>query len=200
MTKAIIVFTNNISLGSIGIERNIPTFPKKIIIDNNLSLFLFSDDVNHPGFSSIVKDFDEIYIVFHSSGHVDEEFVKGVFNSKLKGYKRLSHLKESGNYYDKQLRQVLENIVEKSGSWSIKKKSSVTDELLLAPFGDGGLEAKISLLNKLLLGNFEQLNNEEKELIEKNKFDFVKFKKSYRENDTDWESFYKLRSQLTLNL
>ena len=202
MNKAIVVFTNNSSLKSIGINQHISDFPTEIVINTGLSVFLFSDTDNNLPLQYVKTNFNEIYIVYHENGSINKEQVAGFLKEKLKGSLVLSHLRNSNNFYDVQLRKVLENAEDSSGNsslWEIKKSVSIDEDFLLAPFNDGGLETILTLLHKLCEGNF-QLDDGEQNLLKANEFDIEQFKNSYKSGNPDWASFEELRGKLTINI
>jgi len=201
MSKAVVVFTNNVSLKGINIDQSIP-FPKQIIVSKDLSLYLLSDSSSSPNLE-FSKNFDEIYVIFHTNGKTEKKYIKKELGNKLKGDKILSHLNNSKNYYSKQLRRVLEQVTVNSDAlqpWSISEDSSIADEYLLEPFDDGGIETKLTLLNKLLCGSFDQLNEEEKSVLTKNQFNLEKFQQLHKQDNFNWQSFKNLRDKLTINL
>ncbi len=200
--KAIIVFTNNNSLVQIGIEQVIPSFPVKIIVNENLSLFLFSDRDEKPDLQFIKEQFDEVYLIFHKDGSTDNDSVKNLFKNKLKNYKTISHIKGSGNFYDRQLRTILESVVvneDVRSPWTIQKSQPVEEEFLLEPFMNNGLEIKLKLLTKLLAGDFV-LDGAENLSLKENTFDLKAFKKSYNLKEINWKSFKVLRDKLLVNM
>ncbi len=202
MKKAIVVFTNNDSLRLITINQQIPIFLKKIIVNENLSLFLFSDCDEKPDLQFIEKQFDEVYIIFHKDGSTDKDSVKNLFKNKLKNYKTISHIKGSGNFYDRQLRTILESVVvneDVRSPWTIQKSQPVEEEFLLEPFMDNGLEIKLKLLTKLLTGDFV-LDGAENLFLKEHTFDLKAFKKSYNLKEIDWKSFKALRDKLLVSI
>ena len=76
MNKAIVVFTNNSSLKSIGINQHISDFPTEIVINTGLSVFLFSDTDNNLPLQYVKTNFNEIYIVYHENGSINKEQVE----------------------------------------------------------------------------------------------------------------------------
>lgn len=202
MKTAIVVFTNNESLMSIGIEKNIP-FTKKIIVSETISLFLLDDKKDEPNLN-FSEEFDFSYVVFHENGGTDKSLVRKKIGEKLKKDLTLSHINNSGNYYANQVREVLKHVPENllaDVPWELVNIDNPEkfEKFLLKPFDDHGFEKNYALLNKLLTGEFS-LTDEEKIFLTGKNFDLEAYKKSFNKKSPDWEMFDKLREQLFKNL
>jgi hypothetical protein len=150
--KVIVVFTNNESLRLIKINQSIP-IPKKIIINEGLSLYLLDDSVPKPDLEIISNNFSEVFIIFHENGKTKKDYVSNSLKEKLKDYKILNHIVDSRNFYDRQLRKILENVVNTDDirtPWSINENQTINEKFLFEPFSDTDLEKKLRVLHKCL--------------------------------------------------
>lgn len=202
MKKAIVVFTNQISLNNLKINKTVP-LPKKIIVDKSISFFLLDDGTSEPVLRFSDK-FDALYVVFHTGGKTNKVFVRKQFGEKLKGELTLSHIIHSGHYYDKQIREVLKYVDKNSPAdkpWTLKKDVNLAKfkKSILEPFDDHGFEKKYAVLYKLLTGEFS-LTDDEKDLLNGKNFDMEAYKNSFDKKSPDWEMFDKLREQLFKDL
>lgn len=198
--KVIIAFTNERSLNGININTKISSLPKKIVINDEFHIFLFADHIVNPDLDFIMDTYNEIYLIYHSSGETDKYFVKNKLGKKILGSFDESHIQASGNYYDVQMRKVLVNLdlgaLDKD-VWKLNDKVAITDTFLLSPFPNLELEKKLTLLHKLLGGDFT-LNKNEEVILDKNEFDLTAYKVGF-ETTPNKDSLRKLRDQFTLD-